>query len=183
MDHKEQQKKPTHPQTQASRVSKMSFWWLKNLYKTGLTRTITDEDVYETLKDHECDKIAEKFDKLWQDELKRKEPSVLRMFCRAYGLPVLLVGLSFSLVETLNRCAQPLFLGALLSYFVDPDITKQTAYYYATGIVMCAFIPVITFHPFIYYIIEAGMKIRIGSSRLVYDKVSNTAIQLTHNDF
>lgn len=94
------------------------------------------------------------------------------MFYNAYGLPVLIYGLAFSIVETLNRCAQPLFLGGLLSNFVDPDATKNMAYLYATGIVICSLIPVLTFHPFIYYIFEVGMMIRIGSSRLVYDKVT-----------
>lgn len=96
------------------------------------------------------------------------------MFYNAYGLPVLIYGLAFSIVETVNRCAQPLFLGGLLSNFVDPDATKNMAYLYATGIIICSLIPVLTFHPFIYYIFEVGMMIRIGSSRLVYDKVKRT---------
>lgn len=171
MDHKQDQTKPIHPQTQANRFSKMSFWWLKNLYKDGLRRPLNDGDIYENLKDHDSHEIAEKFTKLWDDELKRKNPSVLRMFYRAYGLPVLMVGLSFSILESLNRCAQPLFLGALLSYFVDDRVTKETAYWYAAGIVACSLIPVLTFHPFIYYVIEHGMKYRIGASRLVYDKL------------
>ena len=172
MDHKEQQKRPEHPQRNANRVSKMTFWWLRGLYKKGLTKTITEGDVYETLKSHEAEKIADKFTRLWDQELKKKDPNVLRMFYNAYGFRVLSVGLTFSIVETLNRCAQPLFLGALLSYFVDPEITKFHAYMYAMGIVFGSLLPVLTFHPFIYYIMEHGMKIRIGSSRLVYDKVS-----------
>lgn len=172
MNHKDQQMRPEHPQSKANRISKMSFWWLRGLFKTGLTKTITEGDVYQTLKEHEAEQIANKFTFLWEQELKKKNPSVLRMFYNAYGLPVLSIGLTFSIVETLNRCVQPLFLGALLSYFVDPEITKFDAYMYATGIVMGSLIPVLTFHPFMYYIMEHGMKIRIGSSRLVYDKVS-----------
>lgn len=94
------------------------------------------------------------------------------MFYNAYGFAAISIGLAFSIVETLNRCAQPLFLGALLSNFVDPNATKKSAYLYASGIVLCSLIPVLTFHPFIYYIFEVGMKIRVGSSRLAYDKVS-----------
>lgn len=176
MDHKQQQTKPIHPQTKANRFSKMTFWWLKKLYKDGLRRPLTDDDVYENLKDHDSHDIAEKFTMIWDEELKRKDPSVIRMFYKAYGFPVMIVGLTFSIIETLNRCAQPLFLGALLSYFVDPTITKETAYLYAVGIVACSLIPVLTFHPFMYFIMEQGMKLRIGSSRLVYDKVSNLSI-------
>lgn len=137
----------------------------------GLSRPITEDDVYETLKDHKSEKIGNKFTTLWQNELEKKNPSVLRMFYNAYGPATISVGLLFSVVETLNRCAQPLFLGALLTYFADPETSKRDAYFYASGIVICSLIPVLTFHPFIYYIFEVGMKIRIGSSRLVYDKV------------
>ena len=171
MDHNKQQTRPKHPHNEASRISKMSFWWIRNLFKIGVKRTITDSDVYEGLKSHECDKIANKFSALWEQELARKNPSVLRMFYNAYGRGILWVGISFSIIETLNRCAQPLFLGALLTYFVDPDTTKEMAYWYASGIVFGSLLPVLTFHPFIYYIMEHGMKLRIGSTRLVYDKV------------
>lgn len=172
MNHKDQQKRSEHPQSKANRISKMSFWWLRGLYRKGLTKTITESDVYETLKAHEAELIANKFKVLWEQELKKKDPSILRLFYKAYGFGVLSIGLLFSIVETLNRCFQPLFLGALLSYFVDPEVTKFHAYMYAIGIVMGSLIPVLTFHPFIYYIMEHGMKLRIGSSRLVYDKVS-----------
>lgn len=149
----------------------MFFWWCRDLYRIGLKRPIVDEDVYETLNHHESEKIADKFSKLWKQELESKNPSTLRMFFNAYGWQVLIFGLLFSVCETLMRCAQPLLLGELLTYFADEEKSKNSAYLYASGIVLCSLIPVLTFHPYIYYIFEIGMKIRIGCSRLVYDKV------------
>lgn len=173
MDHKDERVYPKNPKKNAPRISLMTFFWIRNIFKIGLQRPIAVEDVYEPLKCHESEKISEKFSRLWDKELKKKEPSVLRMIYGAYGNGILFVGLTFSLLETLNRCAQPLFLGALLTYFVDDSVSKDAAYFYASGIVLCSLIPVITFHPFIYYIMESGMKIRIGCSRLIYDKVNN----------
>lgn len=156
----------------------MTFFWIRNIFKIGLQRPISASDVFEPLSSHRSEKIGQKFSSLWAQELEKKEPSVLRMIYRAYGTGIVFVGLTFSLLETLNRCAQPLFLGALLTYFIDPDVSKDMAYVYASGIVVCSLIPVITFHPFIYYIMEHGMMIRIGCSRLIYDKV-NKNISLT----
>lgn len=173
MNTQSSKEKPKNPLNDASRISKMSFWWLKDLYRTGLKRPITDDDVYETINHHECEKVAQKFEKLWKDELATKNPSTLRMFYRAYGAPVIIIGLLFAICETVMRCAQPLLLGELLSFFSDENASKSSGYIYATGIVLCSLIPVLTFHPFIYYIFELAMKIRIGSSRLVYDKVNN----------
>lgn len=172
MNHKISKEKPLNPHTNASRLSKMSFWWCRNLYKIGLKRAITDEDVYETLTSHESEKIAKKFIKLWNDELKKTNPSTLRMFFNAYGWPVMILGILFSICESFVRCAQPLILGELLNYFADENSSKSSAYWYASGIVLCSLIPVITFHPYIFYIFETAMKIRVGCTRLVYDKVS-----------
>ncbi|CRK87082.1 CLUMA_CG000826, isoform A [Clunio marinus] len=171
MNHKEQKTKPKNPHDAASRFSKMTFWYLRSLCRLGLKQQITEDDIYQTLKSHESKRIGDRFTNLWEEELKKKHPSVLRMFYKAYGLPVLLVGLSFSICETINRCAQPLFLGALLTNFLETDSSKSSAYFYATGIVLSSLIPVLTFHPFIYYIFEVGMKLKIGASRLAYDKI------------
>lgn len=78
MNHKEPKSKVKNPHNEASRISKMAFWWIKDLYKAGLKRPITEDDVYETLETHKSVEIADKFAALWQKELERKDPSVLR---------------------------------------------------------------------------------------------------------
>lgn len=94
------------------------------------------------------------------------------MFYKAYGFSVIILGILFSICETSVRCAQPFFLGALINYFVGGNTSKTEAYFYAAGIALCSLVPVITFNPFILYILEVGMKIRLGSSALIYQKVS-----------
>jgi ATP-binding cassette, subfamily C (CFTR/MRP), member 4 len=182
MNHQKSKTKPSHPWQKANRLSKMTFWWIKDLYMAGMKRPIVEEDIYETLSDHDCEKVAKKFTKLWEFELKSSSPSTLRMFYNAYGLPVILIGLLFSVFETLNRCAQPLLLGELLTYFAEENSSKNIAYLYAGGIVLCSLFPVLTFHPFIHYIFGMALKIKVGSSRLVYDKVKLKMHGLTlHN--
>lgn len=69
----------------------------------------------------------------------------------------------------------PLCLGGLVTYFAQQEnelISKEYAYYYATGIVVFSIIPVLVFHPFIFYIFQMGIKIRVGCSSLIYKKVS-----------
>lgn len=171
MNEQSTKQKPINPHNNASRFSKMTFWWCRDLYKIGLQRPITDEDVYQTIGHHESERIANRFSKLWAQELKSSSPSTLRMFYNAYGAPLLIFGLLFSVTETLARCIQPLILGELLTYFADENASKSSAYLYASGIVICSLVPVLTFHPYIYFIFELAMKIRIGCSRLVYDKV------------
>lgn len=119
--------------------------------------------------------MADKFTKLWNEELKQKSPSVIRMFHKAFGSWVIILGILYSICETSVRCAQPFFLGALITHFVGgvKEESKIKMYYYAIGIIVCSLIPVITYHPFILYIQEVGMKIRLGSAVLIYQKVFN----------
>lgn len=163
--------KSVHPHLTASRLSKLSFWWLKDLFKLGLKRQINDSDLYETLVQHEGQRIVEQFSEIWNKELKRKDPSVLRLLTKCYGLIVILTGFLYYFIEIIIKSIQPLFLGALLSYFVGDSMSKSDAYWNAVGIIFCSIVPIITFHPFILYIFEIGMKVHIGCCGLVYKKL------------
>lgn len=85
------------------------------------------------------------------------------------------------------RVSVPLCLGGMITYFAElrqppqedglnasGPASKQLAYYYATGIVVFTVIPVFVFHPFILYIFQAGLKIRVGCCSLIYKKVIKT---------
>lgn len=156
------------------------FRYLRGLFKMGTSRSITEEDVYENLDEHKYDPIVQKFSVLWDEELKKKDPSVLRMFMKAYGFVTIGLGLLFSVIETVNCCAQPLFLGGLISYFVDgnKDASKDMAYFYASGIVLSSLIAAITFNPFTLFVTEVALKLKIGSTGLVYLKVCSIPLIL-----
>lgn len=66
----------------------------------------------------------------------------------------------------------PLFLGCLVGYFATDQttITESMAYNYALGIVICMLLPVLSFHPFIFYIFQVGTKLRLALSGLIYRK-------------
>lgn len=59
-----------------------------------------------------------------------------------------------------------------MAYFANgqSSITKENAYLLAGGIVLCSIIPVLTFHPFIFYIFQVGTKIRLALAGLIYRK-------------
>lgn len=164
--------KTENPVQNASFISRRTFWWLKDIFRAGHRKEITEEMLYETLPEHRSQPLADQFERLWAQELQRPQPRLLRAFMRGYGAVTLFWGLLFSILETANRVAQPLFLGGLVSYF-SPDqteISEREAYGYAAGVIICALIPVITFHPFILFIFQIGMKLRIGCSCLIYNK-------------
>lgn len=146
---------------------------MRDLFKRGLQGPLTDEELYQHRKTLDSERVTNKFAELWEDELKRSNPSVVRMILRAYGKIFVPMGLAFSISETICKSLMPLFLGGLVGYFAtnQTDISEKTAYLYAMGIVICMLVPVITFHPFIFYIFQVGTKLRLALSGLIYRKV------------
>lgn len=84
---------------------------------------------------------------------------------------------------TRHRIVQPFLLGELIRYFDqatpppddtvtdDSPITLGRAYLYAGGIVASVMVPVAIFHMYQLYLLQVGMKIRIGCCALIYQKV------------
>ncbi|XP_055848004.1 probable multidrug resistance-associated protein lethal(2)03659 [Episyrphus balteatus] len=164
--------KPPNPVLKANLLSKWSFWWMKDLFRRGLQGPLTDEELYEHKKDLGSERVTEIFGRLWEDEKLKKKPSIVKLIFRVYGSKFVPLGFFYSVLESATKALQPLFLGNLVSYFVAEQntLTKDDAYMYALGIVICSLLPIITFHPFIFYIFQVGTKVRLGLSGLVYRK-------------
>lgn len=71
-----------------------------------------------------------------------------------------------------HRIVQPMCLGGLVTYFSPGDhhMHPQDAYWYAGGIVACAFIMVICYHGYVLYALQMGMRIRLSCASLIYKK-------------
>jgi len=71
-----------------------------------------------------------------------------------------------------------LFLGGLISFFAEGQttITKESAYLYAMGIVLCSLINSLVFHPFMFYVFAVGTRIRLACAGLIYRKCLRAAV-------
>uniref|UniRef100_A0A182IDE7 Uncharacterized protein n=1 Tax=Anopheles arabiensis TaxID=7173 RepID=A0A182IDE7_ANOAR len=178
--------KQVNPVQNASFLSKRSFWWLREMFRYGQRKEITEEKLYATLPEHSSHGLAETFERLWSEEEQRgpTKASFARVYWRAFGKETLFWGLVFSAFETANRVAQPLLLGELVSYFTpnQDTISERDAYLYAIGVIACSLLSVISFHPFIFFIFQLGMKFRIGASCLIYNKVLKLSKSTTAGD-
>lgn len=63
------------------------------------------------------------------------------------------------------------------------DTTEQEAYFYASAIVVCILVPAITFHPFTLYLLQIGMKIRLGCCAMLYQKALRISKSMTVDGF
>lgn len=73
------------------------------MFTIGMQRAIEEDDIFAVTNsmrsDHNTGKLAE----LWNLELKKKRPSMLRVMLKANGYKVHIMGVLFSLTETIAR--------------------------------------------------------------------------------
>ncbi|XP_058797685.1 probable multidrug resistance-associated protein lethal(2)03659 isoform X2 [Phymastichus coffea] len=79
--------------------------------------------------------------------------------------------------------AQPIFLAEMLKYFNKSNeesiVSRNEAYLYAGGVVLCSALNVLVIHPFMMAILHMGMKMRVACCTLIYRKslkLSRTAL-------
>ncbi|XP_067619706.1 probable multidrug resistance-associated protein lethal(2)03659 [Eurosta solidaginis] len=164
--------RPKNPYTTVNCLSRWSFWWMRDIFRQGLKGPLKEEDLYQNRESLDSERLTDKFSKFWEDEKTRKKPSIVRVIARSYGSVFLPLGLLYAATESACKAIQPLLLGGLVAYFAEGQTTttESQAYIIAAGIVLCSVIPVITFHPFIFYIFQVGTKIRVGLSGIIYRK-------------
>jgi ATP-binding cassette subfamily C (CFTR/MRP) protein 4 len=121
--------------------------------------------------DAEVAEAAEAVDNGAGKKGKKRTPSLLRAIRRTYGTGFMLAGLAL-FVEQIIILIQPLFVGWLVRYFrYDRPLSERDAYLCAGGIVFCSFIYPVIHHPYFYYIQKCGMRMKMATSALIFDKV------------
>ncbi|XP_012274748.1 probable multidrug resistance-associated protein lethal(2)03659 [Orussus abietinus] len=204
MDSKAEREKVKNPREGANPLSVLTFSWILRTFWLGYQRDLEVTDLYSPLKEHTSSILGEKISSAWQDECKRiskyqkqrakrkdgkgedkdekgPEPSLMRVLIKCFGTPVMFYGIALAIMEILLRVMQPLFLARLLQYYEkkNSSITKEEAYLYAGGVVMCSAINIFVIHPYMMAILHMGMKIRVACCSLIYRKalrLSKTAL-------
>lgn len=98
-----QLRRPLNPVSRANPVAWFTFWWLKELFQTGLKRPIEEADIYETLSSHQSEQLSYQFEHRWKLELKQERPSFLRVICGIFGWTMVSRGLLYTSVDSFSR--------------------------------------------------------------------------------
>lgn len=69
-----------------------------------MKRSIEEDDLYEVLGSMQSDLNTQRFAKLWDEELLKPNPSILRVMYKLHGFYVIGIGFLYSIADTLARC-------------------------------------------------------------------------------
>ncbi|XP_027249743.1 multidrug resistance-associated protein 4 isoform X4 [Cricetulus griseus] len=95
-----------NPLQDANLCSRLFFWWLNPLFKTGHTRRLEEDDMYSVLPEDRSKHLGEELQGYWDKELLRakedaRKPSLTRAIIRCYWKSYVVLGI-FTLIEALR---------------------------------------------------------------------------------
>ncbi|XP_025422003.1 probable multidrug resistance-associated protein lethal(2)03659 isoform X2 [Sipha flava] len=187
MDSDIKKKRPPHPRANANIFEILTFGWTFKLFNTGRKRDLEINDLYTTLSSHSSSLLGIALEKKWKEELyhskkRDRQPSLLRALFQMFGTKIMFYGILMSLLEIIPGAYQPFFLGCVIAHF-DPDTqtnkSSNLGIYY--GLCLFGTVMIKNFNFVVYDTISMhlGMKMRVSTSRLIYNKalrLSKTAL-------
>ncbi|PSN47504.1 hypothetical protein C0J52_02254 [Blattella germanica] len=150
--------------------------WLFDILKQGYKKDLEIEHLYDVLPDQRSEFLGDKLERLWSQEIQRakerdKAPSLFRPLVKCFGLRALFIGLSMAFSEFIFQIAQPIFLGGMIRFFTSGShMTRDTAYLYAGGVIVCSFFSVVVKNMTWLEGFVTGMKMRVAVCSVIYRK-------------
>ncbi|XP_035718149.1 multidrug resistance-associated protein 4-like isoform X2 [Vespa mandarinia] len=197
-----------NPKESANIFSVLTFWWLKDIFKKGLNKTLTLDDIYEPLKFNQSENLGNLLEREWRREWEKLQdfeyvlekdgnkklnkdikPSLYKALYRIFWRKYFLIS-GFLFVHTvILYTLQPILQGWIINYFNvsstnSKTVTKEKVIIYCFGLVIDIIVSVCIFHHVYFKSQEIGMQIRIACSSLIYKKIlrlSKTALMQTTN--
>ncbi|KAI8433409.1 hypothetical protein MSG28_015449 [Choristoneura fumiferana] len=166
-----------NPREEAGLLSKLTFWYTRELFVKGRKGQLSISDVYRCTPSHRAAPRGDALGEKWKEELEKQEkgktPSLLRAIVRIYGLKFIIGNILFAFVDASIRLSIPMCLEGLINYFspTHNGISTNTAYLYAAGVVGFMAINASMMHPMLLWLLDMSMKIRVGCCSLIYRKV------------
>ncbi|XP_029941779.1 ATP-binding cassette sub-family C member 4 [Salarias fasciatus] len=167
-----------NPSANANIISRVLFWWLNPLFKTGYKRRLEEDDMYNVLPEDRSEKLGQELQRFWDMEVVKsskemKKPRLSRALLRCYWKPYAVLGF-WTLLEEAIKVVQPVFMGKMINYFENYDPNDTVALHqslgYAAGVSACTIGLALIHHLYFYHVQRMGMKIRVAMCHMIYNK-------------
>lgn len=178
------------PYDQANIFSRyVSFYWVTPLLKVGLKRSLRIDDLFGNPKEDSSHDLGERLQSNWYKEVEEskvtgKRPNLLRVFMRQHTFWFLMSWIWLIVSHCIVSPIQAMILGQLIqdgtTYYAIMNTPNgnpadlDTLYWriFVSGLLVigATFITSVTIHPYFFCVQHLGMKMRVASCNLVYQK-------------
>ncbi|XP_026441256.1 ABC transporter C family member 10-like [Papaver somniferum] len=158
------------PFAKAGFLSKMTFWWLNSLMKTGKEKTLNDADIPQLRKVDRAESCYLLFmDRLNSQTNTSEPPSVLWTLVLCYQKEILVSGF-FALLKILTLSAGPLLLNAFIKVAEGKQAFKYEGYVLVVSLFFTKFLESLAQRQWYFRCNLIGVQIRSILSAAIYKK-------------
>eukprot|EP01065_Artemidia_motanka_P038578 TRINITY_DN4742_c0_g1_i1.p1 TRINITY_DN4742_c0_g1~~TRINITY_DN4742_c0_g1_i1.p1 ORF type:complete len:1315 (+),score=399.91 TRINITY_DN4742_c0_g1_i1:72-3947(+) len=174
-------KKSEHPEEAAGLFRRLTYAYLNPLLKEGRKRPLVFEDFFPIREVDDAGVLGGKLADAWREQLSGSDPSLLRAVVHAFWWRYFLIGF-VGLCEWACALTQPVLAARLMDWNDDPDAPQSEGWILGATFIVIAFLQSYLHHPFFYEVMQAGMRVRIACTDLVFRKMlklSTASLQRT----
>ncbi|KAF1947031.1 multidrug resistance-associated protein 1 [Clathrospora elynae] len=161
------------PYEYADIFSVLTFGWMTPLMKSGYKTFLTQDDLWNLRKRDATRHTSATFEKAWEHEMKKKNPSLWLAMTRSFGWPYFR-GAAIKTISDILNFAQPQLLRLLITFVDSYRTDKPQPIIRGAAIAIAMFAVSISqtacLHQYFQRSFETGMRIKSSLTAAIYSK-------------
>uniref|UniRef100_A0A8C1FTC2 Multidrug resistance-associated protein 1 n=1 Tax=Cyprinus carpio carpio TaxID=630221 RepID=A0A8C1FTC2_CYPCA len=182
------------PESGASFLSRITFWWITGLMVTGYKRPLEEKDLWSLNTEDKSQRVVPQLVCRWDQEcnkVKRSEkdgqpieeseilltktlqktgdPSLFCALCRTFG-PYFLVSSLYKIIHDILMFVGPEILRLLIQFVNDSSAPDWHGYFYTTLLFVCTCVQTLILQKYFHVCFVTGMRLRTAIVGAVYRK-------------
>uniref|UniRef100_A0AAY4BSN2 Multidrug resistance-associated protein 1 n=1 Tax=Denticeps clupeoides TaxID=299321 RepID=A0AAY4BSN2_9TELE len=186
------------PESGASFLSKITFWWITKLLVQGFKRPLEEKDLWCLNSEDQSQKVVPQLVRCWNHECSKvkrsayrgekdrppmeeseillvkssqntSEPSLFLALCRTFG-PYFLVSSLYKIVHDILMFVGPEILRLLIRFVNDGSAPYWQGYFYTSLLFVCTCVQTLILQRYFHVCFVTGMRLRTAIVGAVYRK-------------
>ncbi|KAG2230070.1 hypothetical protein INT48_005398 [Thamnidium elegans] len=161
------------PEEKTNIFGRLTFSWMTPLMQLGYRTPLVMDDLWNLKREDEAEVVSERFQKKWEAEMKKDNPSLFRALVLTLGGPFLFAA-TLKAVQDILQFTQPLLLKELMewvaSYLTDEPEPGYRGIFISVAMFVTAVLQTMFLHQYFQLCFTTGMKLRAALVTSIYKK-------------
>ena len=167
----------THPQSKASWISFLLFWWTNDLFKIGYKRPLQQSDFWPLHEEDKTRVLTKQLHSQWTKDLrdsrqKGKEPRLWKSAMKVLSRKDLCIIVFAGFLDSVGRFLQPFFLGVFISTLMSSAPERTLLCFCAVLMLLVVLMKSVAVHHSSFKLYVIGMRMKASLKGLIFKKVS-----------